>query len=114
MSIQLINCCYPLRLPLEGAVRRTEGVLLKLHSARGTPHPSRVARHLLLKEKADLTDDSQSNRLPQEGAARRAEGETALKICSKINLSFSSLPHHREARAPASSAVFDCERNLPA
>ena len=107
MSIQLINCCYPLRLPLEGAVRRTEGILLKLHSARGTPHPSRVARHLLLKEKADLTDDSQSNRLPPEG-------ETALKIFSKINLSFSSLPHHREARAPASSAVFDCERNLPA
>ena len=107
MSIQLINCYYPLRLPLEGAVRRTEGILLKLHSARGTPHPSRVARHLLLKEKADLTDDSQSNRLPPEG-------ETALKNCSKINLSFSSLPNHREARAPASSAVFDCERNLPA
>ena len=47
------NCRSPLGLPLEGAVRRTEGILLKnKHSALRHTSSVSQARHLLLKEKA--------------------------------------------------------------
>ena len=48
-----LNCCPPLRFPLEGAARRTEGILLK-NKYSALRHTSSVsqARHLLLKEKA--------------------------------------------------------------
>ena len=47
------NCRSPLGLPLEGAVHRTEGILLK-NKYSALRHTSSVsqARHLLLKEKA--------------------------------------------------------------
>lgn len=54
-----LNCCPPLRLPLEGAVRRTEGVPVQnKYPACGAPHPSRYARHLLIKDKANIAVSS--------------------------------------------------------
>ena len=55
-NVAALNCCQPLRLPLEGAVRRTDGILLK-NKYSALRHTSSVsqARHLLLKEKANLT-----------------------------------------------------------
>ena len=49
------NRCLPFRLPLEGAVRRTEGVFVKKQTFR-LRHTSSVsqARHLLLKEKVNF------------------------------------------------------------
>ena len=54
-----LNCCPPLRLPLEGAARRTEGILLK-NKYSALRHTSSVsqARHLLLKDKANIAVSS--------------------------------------------------------